>query len=43
MPYFFSKLGKMAQNLSSAAVMIGALLVITYSYTCSVNFEPVNF
>ena len=26
-PYFFRKLGKMAQNLSSAAVVIGALRV----------------
>ena len=25
MPYFFPKLGKMSQNLSSAAVVIGAL------------------
>ena len=25
MPYFFRKLGKMSQNLSSAAVVIGAL------------------
>ena len=27
MPYFFRKLGKMSQNLLSAAVMIGALRV----------------
>ena len=27
MPYFFSKLGKMLQNLSLAAVVIGALRV----------------
>ena len=26
-PYFFWKLGKMSQNLSSAAVVIGALRV----------------
>ena len=26
-PYFFRKLGKMLQNLSSAAVVIGALRV----------------
>ena len=26
-PYFFRKLGKMSQNLSSAAVVIGALRV----------------
>ena len=27
MPYFFRKLGKVSQNLSSAAVVIGALRV----------------
>ena len=27
MPYFFQKLGKMSQNVSSAAVVIGALMV----------------
>ena len=27
MPYFFRKLGKMSQNVSSAAVVIGALRV----------------
>ena len=27
MPYFFGKLGKMSKNLSSAAVVIGALRV----------------
>ena len=29
MPYFFQKLGKMLQNLLSAAVVIGALRVKT--------------
>ena len=28
-PYFFSKLGKMSRNLLPAAVMIGALMIIT--------------
>ena len=29
-PYFYRKLGKMSQDLSSAAVVIGALRVKTY-------------
>ena len=33
-PYFYQKLGKMSQNLSSAAVVIGALRVNTLSKTC---------
>ena len=31
MPYFFRKLGKMSQNLSSAAVVIGASRVNKFS------------
>ena len=35
MPYFCRKLGKMSQNLSSAAVVIGELGVKPFSYRTS--------
>ena len=38
MPYFFRKLGKMSQNVSSAAVVIGALRVKAWN-----EFESENF
>ena len=38
MPYFFRKLEKMSQNLSSALVVIGTLRVEKdNSYTCAVG------
>ena len=36
-PYFCRKLGKMSQNLSSAAVVIGSLRVNLFPVTCSVG------
>ena len=42
MPYFFLKLGKMSQNLSSAAVVIRALRVKNKIFTRSV-LDELNF
>ena len=38
MPYFFRKLGKMSENVSSAAVVIGALRV----KSCSVQLHLIK-
>ena len=42
MPCFFRKLGKMSQNLSSAAVVIGALRVKTVQNTRATGIEGSN-
>ena len=44
MPYFFRKLGKMSENLSSAAVVIGALRVnqLIYVICEGITFEPTD-
>ena len=36
---FFKKLGKMSQNLSSAAVVIGAIMVNWHVFLCSNPFN----
>ena len=40
---FFEKLGKMSQNLSSAAVVIGAIRVKNFCFEhCSFNIYSIN-